>query len=154
MMRERERTEDDEAISVLIGYVVNLAVAATVIGLTLFLLQGAFTDIRGDAVEAEMTSIGSNLADEIERVDVLSRRGGGNVSTAVRLPTASRPYTANVTSSAGGGGLIVLTSGSDSVEVGFRNETAIRNAGDGIELPEGSSPRIRYNETGDVIEIG
>lgn len=150
----RERNDDEEAISVLIGYVVNLAVAAAVIGLTLFLLQGAFTDVRGNAVGAEMETIGENLAGEIERVDVLSQRGSGNVSTTARLPTASRPYTANVTASAGGGGRIVLTSGSDSVEVGFQNETAIRGADDGIELPEGSSPTVRYNETGDVIEIG
>lgn len=154
MMRDRERTDDEEAISVLIGYVVNLAVAATVIGFTLFLLQGAFTDVRGNAVKAEMTAVGENLAGDIERVDVLSQRGNGNVNTTTRLPTASQPYTANVTASPGGGGRIVLSSGGDSVEVGFRNETAIRNADEGIELPEGSSPRIRYNETGDVIEIG
>lgn len=154
MMRDRERTEDEEAISVLVGYVVNLGVAAAVVGLTLFLLQGAFTDVRGNAVEAEMEAVGENLAGEIERVDVLGQRGGGNVSTTARLPTASRPYTADVTSSAGGNGRIVLSSGSDSVEVGFQNETRIRNATDGINLPEGSSPSIRYNQTGDVIEIG
>jgi len=153
MMRDRDRTEDEEALSVLIGYVINLGVAAAVVGLTLFLLQGAFTDVRGNAIKAEMTSIGGSLAEDIERVDVLSQRGSGDINTTARLPTAGRPYTANITSSPGGNGRIVLTSGSDSVEVSFNNDTEIRNAGDGIELPEGSSPTIRYNATGDVIEI-
>lgn len=149
-MRDRKK---DEAVSVLIGYVINLGVAAAVVGLTLFVLQGAFTDVRGSATKAEMEAIGENFASEIERVDVLSQRGIGGVNTTTRLPTASKPYTANVTTNPSGNGRILLTSGSLSVEVGFDNETAIRNASDGISLPEGSSPTIRYNQTGDVIEI-
>lgn len=153
MIRRGGNERDDAALSILIGYIVNLGVAALVVSLTFLLLQGAFNDVRGTAAQAEMVSVGENLASEIERVDVLSQRSTGNVTSSVDLPVSDTSYSINVTSDADGDGRILLNAGMSSVVVGFENKTAIRGAGEGIGVPKSSSPVIRYNATGDVIEI-
>ena len=154
MIRRGEGERDDAALSILIGYIVNLGVAALVVSLTFLLIQGAFDDVRGTAAQAEMKSVGENLASEIERVDVLSQSSTGNITSSVDLPVSDTSYSINVTTDTDGNGRILLDAGGSSVVVGFENETAISGAIEGVSVPKSGSPVIRYNSTGEVIEIG
>ena len=149
--RTASRT-DDEAVSVLVGYIVNIGIATLVISLTLLLLQGAFTDVRDRAVESEMQAIGESFAGEIERVDVLSQRGSGDVTTTVEVPQSDTPYSMEVRHDEGSS-WIHLEARSASVAVPFANETEIDGAGDGIGVASGSTVEIEYDSGEEVIRI-
>ncbi|MDZ7687355.1 MAG: hypothetical protein U5J64_01305 [Halobacteriales archaeon] len=147
------KRDDDTAVSVLIGYIINIGIATIVVSLTLLLLQGAFTDVRDRAVESEMEAVGESFAGEIERVDILSQRGSSGVSTTVKVPQSETPYRMTVLYGSDEGARLLLEARSASVEVPFKNETVIEGAGDGIGVSAGSTPEITYDSTAGVIRI-
>jgi hypothetical protein len=145
---------DDSAVSVLIGYIVNIGIAALVVSLTLLLLQGVFADAQGSAVESEMRAVGQSFAGELERVDVLSNQTDGNVTAFAELPESENPYSITVFYDGPDKGTRVnVESGSASVDIAIANETAIAGAADGITIPRGNEPEISYNTSGDEIVI-
>jgi len=145
---------DDAAVSILIGYIINIGVAAIVISVTLFLLQGVFADAQDNAVQSELEAVGQSFASELERVDVLSNRTDSDVSTTAKLPESDNPYTITVFYDGPDQGTrINVESGSASVDLGFSNETAIAGADDGISVGRGGTPEIIYDSTEDEILI-
>lgn len=142
----QDETPSDSAVSVLIGYIINIGIAAIVVSLTLFLLQGVFADAQDSAVESEMEVIGQSFASEMERIDVMSTRTNGDVSTTVSLPESDNPYSVTVLyDGSDQGSRINVESGSASVDVAFFNETAIDGAAEGITVPRGDEVEIRYD---------
>mgnify|MGYP006293119091 CR=1 FL=1 len=154
-MKPRGDEPSDSAVSVLVGYIINIGIAAIVVSVTLLLLQGVFTDAQDSAVESEMEVIGQSFASELERVDAISNRTDANVSTTVSLPESDNSYSLTVFyDGPDQGGRVHVQSGSAAVDIGFVNETAIRGADEGISLPRGSEPEISYNTSAKEIVIG
>ena len=150
-----DETPDDSAVSVLVGYIINIGIAAIVVSVTLFLLQGVFTSAQDSAVESEMEVIGQSFASELERVDtIISNRTDANVSTTVSLPESDNSYSLTVLyNNSDEAAWINVDSGSASVDIGFVNETAIRGADEDISFSRGSEPEIRYNSSAEEIVI-
>ena len=155
-MKPRGDEPSDSAVSVLVGYIINIGIAAIVVSVTLLLLQGVFTDAQDSAVESEMEVIGQSFASELERVDTISNRtdANANVSTTVSLPESDNSYSLTVLyNNSNEAAWINVDSGSASVDIGFVNETAIRGADEDISFSRGSEPEIRYNSSAEEIVI-
>ena len=149
-----EDEPSDSAVSVLISYLINIGIAAIVVSLTLFLLQGVFADTQENAVESEISAVGQSFASELERVDVLSNQTDGNVTATVELPQSQNPYSIKVIYDGPDSGTrINVESGDATVDIPIANETEIKGAKDGVSVARGSTPEIRYNSTEDEILI-
>ena len=145
---------DDTALSVMIGYIINLGIAAVVVSLTLILLQGVFVDAQDRAVESEMKAIGEDFASELERVDIMSSRTDSDVSTTVSLPESDNPYTVTVLyDGLDDVGRVHVDSRRTSVNVAFVNTTTIADAREGINVPRGSEVEIKYDAIDEEIDI-
>ena len=153
-MPNSDAGRDDSAVSVLVGYIVNIGIAALVVSLTLLLLQGVFADAQGSAVESEMRAVGQSFAGELERVDVLSNQTDGNVTVFAELPESENPYSITVIYDGPDKGTrINVESGGASADVAIANETAIAGAAEGVTVPRGNEPEIKYDSTEDEILI-
>jgi hypothetical protein len=149
-----DETPSDSAVSVLVGYLINIGIAAIAVSVTLFLLQGVFVSAQDSAVKSEMEVIGQNFAGQLERVDTMSNRTDANVSTTVSLPESDNPYSLTVSyDSSDDAAWINVESRSASVDIGLANETAIGGAADGITVSRGSEVVIRYDSGDEEIVI-
>jgi hypothetical protein len=150
----RQTKSSERAVSISTGYIINMGMGVVAISILLFSLQGIFTDITDMAAETEMEVVGEKVANEIEKVDRIARRGG-SADTRVNLPNYDSAYTVRV-GYEDGEGVVRLVSGGKNVEIGYTNVTAIEDAGEGIEARSGNtggSMRIRYNKSKDRIVI-
>lgn len=113
--------DDSRGASVMVGYVLNLAVAAILIG-GLITAAGGMVDSRAtQATDAQLEVLGSQVAAEIAGADRLvnasSNPSAATVAVRIDLPSrvAGRSYTISVEPS-GDGDRLVLESDDVSVE--------------------------------------
>lgn len=137
--------DDSRGASVMVGYVLNLAVAAILIG-GLITAAGGMMDSRAtQATDAQLEVLGSQVAAEVAGADRLvnasSDPSAATVAVRIDLPStvAGRSYTIAVESS-GGADRLVLESG--GVRVAHRLPS-LRTPIDEGRIP-GGDVEIRY----------
>jgi hypothetical protein len=125
---------DDRGVSVTVNYVLNLALAVLLVGGVLTATAGVVEDRRESAVRTELSVVGERLVADLAAADRLAVVGEGPneaVAVSVSLPdrVAAKSYDVQITASPGDSTVVLRTENPDvAVTVGFRNETAVRNA--------------------------
>ncbi|GAB3416350.1 hypothetical protein GCM10027435_13550 [Haloparvum alkalitolerans] len=144
--------DDTRGVSVMVGYVLNLAVAAILIG-GLITAAGGMMDSRAtQSADAQLEVLGSQAAAEVAGADRLvaasSNASTPTVAVRIELPrtVAGRSYTIAVESS-GGTDRLVMTS--DDVRVAHRLP-ALRTPIEEGRIP-GGDVDIRY--VGGSLEV-
>lgn len=138
---------DDRAVSVTVGYVLNFAVAALLISGLLVAAGGLIDSQTRQVTSDELAVIGHQLAADLSGADRLSR--AGDVSTlAVRsdLPrrTAAGGYTVEIETDGDRGTIELRTSSPDvTVTVPFRTDAAVADG-----TVAGGPVRIEHDGTG------
>lgn len=120
---------DDRAVSVTVGYVLNFAIASILVS-GLLIAGGGLIDRQTQQVtEDELSVIGHQLADDISSADRLVRAGDvSNLSIRSDLPqrTAAGGYTINVTVDGNDGEIVLRTSAPEVVvSVSFRVQSSL-----------------------------
>lgn len=154
-MRETSTYDDDEAVSITTGFIINLGIATVAVSIFLFHLQGLFVDVTDRSAETQLSVAGERLAEEIERVDRLSnRQGQSEINATVELPRFESRYTAEIVANSSGGNITMKSSSGDSsVTVSFTNHTKIVDATDGITRNGGTTVRVRHDPSAGGIVI-
>jgi hypothetical protein len=144
--------DDERAVSITVGYVLNLSVAALLISGLLVAGGGLIESQTKQVTSDELAVTGQQLAQELSGADRLARAGDSSPSTLsirVGLParTASGSYAIEIEHT-GPEGTIELrsTSPAVSVEIPFRSETDVENA-----TVDGGPIRIEY--AGGQLEV-
>ncbi len=143
---------DDRAVSVTVGYVLNVAVAAMLITGLLVGGGGLVESQTKQVTSDELTVIGQQLADELSSADRLNRSGEtSTLSIRSELPrrTAAGGYTVDIEAN-GDGGTIELRTNSPEViaTVPFRVDSDIREG-----QVAGGPVRIEYDAANDRLEV-
>ena len=124
--------DDDRAVSVSVGYTLNLAVAALLLG-GLFVAGGSFVQgEREAAVDGELTVVGERVAADLMTVDRLADGAESTQEATVELDADLPPrvsgsgYRVTIESANGDGTILLEDERSGiSVEVPFRVRTDI-----------------------------
>jgi hypothetical protein len=137
--------EDDRAVSVAVGYVLNLAIAAALLSALLVAGSGLIDDQTQRVTDDELSVAGHQLAEELSSADRLVRAGdAAEVSIRVRLPdrVAAGGYEIEIDHRGSDDrGTVELRSTSPEIvaSVPFRSATGVANA-----TVDGGSVRIEY----------
>lgn len=148
--RDQPDANADRAVSTILGYTLNLAVA-TLLVTGLLVAAGGFVEGQQErAIRTELDVVGSRVAGDLGAIDRLVRTGDDvSVSITVKTPTQSTglPYLIAINES--GNDEIVLTTDDPAVEVvvPFTTETAVA-----AETVSGGTFVVQYDAgTGTVV---
>ena len=142
----------DRGVSTVVGYVIALAIAATLVG-GLLIAGGDFVeDTREEVVRQELAVIGQRLAANVEAADRLVVAGEGPPAVAVNetFPeqATGTTYRAELTPEDGGTLYLNATDPSVSVAIEVDNTTALRRSSAG-----GGDVSVVYDATADELVI-
>ena len=145
--------DDDRAVSVTVGYTLNLAIAAVLFSALLIAGSGLIDDQTRTVTHDELSVTGQQLAAELSAADRLVRAGESHesveLSIQTELPerTAAGGYTVTIGHSDGDGTIDLETTGPNvEVTVPFRSSTEIENT-----TLSGGTVRIEYDEGNLVV---
>jgi hypothetical protein len=144
--------EDDRGVSVTVGYVLNLAIAAALFSALLIAGTGLIDDQTRRVTDDELSVAGHQLAEELSSADRLLRTGNTS-ELLLRLDLPERvtagSYTIRIEHDGSGGrGTLVLKSTSPErvVSVPFRSTSTVSNS-----TVDGGS--IRIERAGDELAV-
>ncbi len=145
---------DDRAVSVTVGYVLNVAVAALLISGLLIAGSGLIESQTEQVTTDELEVIGQQLADELSGADRLVRSGDAStLSVRSELPqrTAAGGYTIEIQTDGNEGTIELRTSSPDvTVTVPFQISSDVDVREDRLS---GGAVRIEYDTTNDRLEV-
>jgi len=136
---------EDSAVSIVMGYVINMGVATVVISVFLLYLQGPMTDVVESTQESELEVIAEQISNDIQTAErAATTSGGAQGRMEVSSPRVERGYTVRV-----GGGQVNVTSNRRRVTADY-NVSSVDV--EGAEFSSSESPILRYNSTDVVFE--
>lgn len=148
---------DDRAVSVTVGYIINLSIAAILVSGLLIVTSGVVETRSERVIQGELQVIGQQTTAALMSADRLAQiaaaDGDGSVNGAVELTVELPPavagsgYTVDVNASAS---VVELTSTRPevSVIVPYRNDTAVAAA-----TLSGGDVRIVYDAAEERLEV-
>ncbi len=142
----------DRGVSTVVGYVIALAISATLVG-GLLIAGGNFVeDTREEVVRQELEVVGQRLAANVEAADRLVVAGEGTPSVAVNetVPRQATGTTYDLELTPADGGTLYLnaTDPSVSVAIAVDNTTAL-----GRSSADGGDVSVVYEAAADELVI-
>ncbi|MFB6282500.1 MAG: hypothetical protein ABEK59_01005 [Halobacteria archaeon] len=126
---------DDEAVSVVTGYVVNVAVAVAVITLFIVQSQTIVQNVRESTDDTELTVVGNKVAIKLYKADEIATESPGSAGNlSMDLPAglsenSYKVYIQEDPGSNGNGTIYVSTRGSDTnVSTIYNTSTNVKSA--------------------------
>jgi len=145
---------DRRAVSVTVGYILMLSVAALLLGVVLTGAGGLMESQSQQVVSDELTVVGNQLASNIHEADRLAQVGAADtgeptVELTVRLPqqVAGTGYLVEI-----GNETITLSTSNPDVEVTVSYPETDRELADSGRV-SGGNLRIVYNTSADRLEV-
>lgn len=150
--------EDQRAVSVTVGYILMLSVAALLLGVVLTGAGGLMESQSKQVVSDELTVVGNQLASNIQEADRLATIAAadaeatdreGTVNLTVRLPqqVAGTGYLVEIDDET-----ITLSTTNPDVEVTVTHPETDRELADSDRL-SGGDIRFVYNTSDDLLEV-
>lgn len=143
---------DERAVSVTVGYVLNLAIVTVLFSALLVGGSGLIDGRTQEVTRDELTVAGQGLAAELSGADRLARAGNvTELSVRVTLPerTTAGNYAIEVNHSGDGGTIELRTTDPDiTVRVPFRSETPVANG-----TVRGGTVRVAYDGSGELAVV-
>jgi len=154
----RRLREDRRAVSVTVGYILMLSVAALLLGVVLTGAGGLMESQSKQVVSDELTVVGNQLASNIQEADRLATIAAadaeatdeeGSVDLTVRLPdrVAGTGYLVEIDDET-----ITLSTTNPDVEVTVTHPETDRELADSDRL-SGGDIRFVYNTSDDLLEV-
>lgn len=139
----RAKTENDKAVAVTTGYIINLGIATTAVALFFFGAQGIYADIQDSTAGSELRVANEKIVSELEKADRLADGASGNVT--LHPPSMESTYDVKVTDDT------VYVNGT-SVQTSIEHTADIDSTILPIEFSRYRTIRIEY-EDGEVVGI-
>lgn len=143
---------DDRAVSITVGYVLNLAIASILISGLLVAGGGLVESQTKQVTSDELAVAGHQLADELSSADRLVRAGDVSVLSireTIPAQTAAGSYTIQIEHEDTAGTIELRSSNPDvTVVVPFRSETSVRDVSF-----NGGAVLITYDNTATELVI-
>lgn len=102
MKRQRSKRtieENDDAVSITTGYLLNIAIATLLIGALVVLAQGTLTDVRESSADPQMRTLGHDIASKLVTADrIATNSPASNFTLNFELPDriAEQSYTVEI----------------------------------------------------------
>jgi hypothetical protein len=150
-MRETRTTTHrgkDSAVSITVGYVLNIGIATLVLSSFLLGMQGTFRNVEDTVSESQAESLAQKVSTEVTQADRLARIGDGSsgvVTFEIPDTIGDSGYDVNVTEDE----VVVSTSTGGVVTQGYNTTSDV----DGGLLTPGSENTIEYDGSPDPPEV-
>jgi hypothetical protein len=150
MRRTRTTTDGrhEDAVSITVGYVLNLGVATLVLSAFLLGTQGTFRNVEDTVSESQAESVAQKVATEVTQADRLARisdSSSGVVTFKIPDNIGDSRYTVNVTEDE----VVVSTSTGGVVTQGYSTTSEV----EGGLLSTRGEIKLEYNGSTDPPEV-
>jgi hypothetical protein len=150
-MRQTRTTADggrEDAVSITVGYVLNLGVATLVLSAFLLGMQGTFRNVEDTVSESQAESIAEKVAIEVTQADRLARISDGSsgvVTFEIPDNIGDSGYSVNVTEDE----VVVSTSTGEVIAQGYNTTSEV----DGGLLNTDGENTVKYDGSTDPPEV-
>lgn len=134
-MRRTQTIDDEDAVAVISGYIINIGTAMLVITVLVLSLQGTVDNVRGLAQSQTLEAAGERLASQLSEADTMANAGRdaeGTVRVMMPEPLQEQGYSITVSNSS-----VDLASGTTNVSTNINTTNTVVNGsitGGGGEL--------------------
>jgi hypothetical protein len=140
----REKTIDDDAVSITTGYILNIAIATLVLSTLLVGMRGTFDNVESTTAQAGAEDIAEKVASEITQADRLARvdaNVSGTLTFRLRDSIADSDYSVEVTD-----GWVNVSTATGDV---YRRRYVVSSDVNGDVMNGGGSKTIEYEGSPD-----